>query len=55
MANTIPKAFFAYPSSGRTLKESIQEAVYKLNAASGVNMTWEECNIGGKFVILIAC
>ena len=56
MANTIPKAFFAYPSSGRTLRESIQEAVYKLNAASGVNIkTWEECSIGGKFVINAIC
>lgn len=56
MANTIPKAFFAYPSSGRTLKEPIQEAVHEINLGGQVNIqTWEECNIGGKFVINTIC
>ena len=56
MANPIPKAFFAYPSSGRTLKEPIQEAVCELNATSLVNIqTWEDCKIGGKFLINTIC
>ena len=56
MANTIPQAFFAYPSSGRTLKEPIREAVHTLNTEGRVNIkTWERCNIGGKFVIDTIC
>ena len=58
MANTIPRAFFAYPApaSPPTLREPIQEAVRKLNAASQVNIkTWEGCKIGGKFVINTIC
>ena len=56
MANTTPKAFFAYPSSGRTLKEPIQEAIRELNAAGQVNIeTWEKCNTGGKFIIDTIC
>ena len=56
MANTIPKAFFAYPSRTPTLKESIQVAVPELNKKGQVKIkTWEECNIGGKFVINTIC
>ena len=56
MENAIPKAFFAYPSSGKTLKESIQDAVPKLNAARHVHVqTWEKCSIGGKFIIDTIC
>ena len=56
MADTIPKAFFAYPSSPPTLKEAIHGAVHKLNVARQVNIkTWEECNTGGKFVINTIC
>ena len=56
MANTIPKAFFAYPSSGRTLKEPILEAIHELNAAGQVNIeTWEKCGTGGKFIIETIC
>ena len=56
MAIAIPKAFFAYSASGRTLKEPIREAVHILNATSQVNIqTWEECKIGGKFVINTIC
>ena len=52
MSNTIPKAFFAYPSSGQTLKEAIQDAVPKLNKSGLVNIkSWEECNPGGNFII----
>ena len=52
MANTIPKAFFAYPSGGNTLKEAIQDAVPKLNKSGLVNIkTWEECNPSGNFII----
>ena len=56
MENAIPKAFFAYPSSGKTLKEAIQDAVPKLNAARHVHVqTWEKCSIGGKFIIDTIC
>ncbi len=56
MANTIPKAFFAYPSSIPTLKEAIHEAVPELNEEGQVKIrTWEQCNIGGKFVIDTIC
>ena len=50
MADTTPKAFFAYPSSRPTLKESIHKAIQTLNASGQVIIkTWEECRIGGKF------
>ena len=56
MADTTLKAFFAYPSSRPTLKESIQEAVHELNAAGQVNIrTWEKCNTSGKFIIDTIC
>lgn len=56
MSNTIPKAFFAYPSSHPTLREPVQDAVRELNAAKRINITtWEECSTGGKFVINTIC
>ena len=56
MANTIPKAFFAYPTRTPTLKEAIHGAVPELNEKGQVNIrTWEQCNIGGKFVIDTIC
>ena len=56
MANTIPKAFFAYPSSGDTLKEAIQDAIPKLNKSGLVNIkSWEECSPGGNFIINTIC
>ena len=56
MANTTPKAFFAYPSRPPTLKEAIHVAVPELNKKEYVKIkTWEECNIGGKFVINTIC
>ena len=55
MANTTPKAFFAYPSSHPTLRESIQEAVHLLNASGQVNIkTWEDCK-SGNFIIDTIC
>ena len=56
MANAIPKAFFAYPSSRPTLRESVQEAILQLNAGGQVDIgTWEECKITGKFLINTIC
>ena len=56
MANTIPKAFFAYPSGGDTLKEAIRDAVPILNKSRLVNIKrWEECSIGGNFIINTIC
>ncbi len=56
MVNTIPKAFFAYPSRAPTLKEAIDVAVPELNKKGQVKIkTWEQCNIGGKFVIETIC
>ena len=52
MANTIPKAFFAYPSNRPILMEAIRDAVRELNKSRQINIkTWEECNIGGKLII----
>ena len=56
MENIIPNAFFAYPSSSPTLKESIQEAVHRLNAQGHINIkTWEDCSIGGNFIVDTIC
>ena len=56
MANTIPEAFFAYPTRVPTLKEAIKVAIPELNKKGQVKIkTWEECNIGGKFVINTIC
>lgn len=56
MPDTILKAFFAYPSSGKTLKEAIQEAVPILNKSRLVNIKrWEEYSIGGNFIINTIC
>ena len=56
MTTTIPKAFFAYPSSGHTLRESIRSAVAQLNNRGLIGITtWEECNIGGKLLIDTIC
>lgn len=56
MIHTIPKAFFAYPSSRPTLRESIQKAANILNASGQVNIkTWEDCQTGGTFIIDTIC
>ena len=56
MVNTIPKAFFAYPSTSPTLREPIRDAVRELNAAKRINITtWEKCSIGGKLIINAIC
>ena len=56
MSNTIPKAFFAYPSSGQTLKGAIQDATPKINKRGHVNIqTWEDYSPSGKFVIHTIC
>lgn len=56
MTNTIPKAFFAYPSSGQTLREAIQKAVQILNINGQVNIkTWEDCETNGSFIIDTIC
>lgn len=56
MSNTIPKAFFAYPSSPPTLREPIQDAVRELNARKQIDIkTWEKCGTSGNFVINDIC
>ncbi len=56
MNTPIPRAFFAYPSSGQTLKEAIQFAVPKLNAGGQVYIkTWEEYTEGGSLIINTIC
>ena len=56
MLNTIPKAFFAYPSSPPTLREPIQDAVRELNAGKRIDIkTWEKCGTSGNFVIKDIC
>ena len=52
MANTIPEAFFAYPSSRPLLSESIREAVREINAGRRVKIqTWEDYKGGGNSII----
>ena len=56
MVNTIPKAFFAYPSSVQNSKESIHDAVPKLNKKGLVSIKpWEACSPGGNFIINTIC
>ena len=56
MANTIPRAFFAYPSSRPLLSESIREAVRKINVRGQINIqTWEEYSSGGNLIINTIC
>lgn len=56
MKNINPKAFFAYASSGQTLKEAIRDAVQKINKRGYVKIkTWEECTIGGNLIINTIC
>ena len=52
MANTIPEAFFAYPSSRPLLSESIREAVREINTGRRVKIqTWEDYKGGGNSII----
>ena len=56
MTTTIPNAFFAYASSGNTLREPIKDAVNQINAGRHVNIkTWEECSPSGTFLINTIC
>ena len=56
MATTIPNAFFAYASSGNTLREPIRDAVNQINVGRHVNIkTWEECSPSGTFLINTIC
>ena len=45
MLNAIPKAFFAYASSGQTLKEAIQDAVPILNKNRQADITFKRTAI----------
>ena len=48
--------FLRIHQSRPTLKESIHKAIHTLNASGQVIIkTWEECRIGGKFVINTIC
>ena len=56
MANTIPRAFFAYPLSRPLLSESIREAVRKINAGGQINIqTWEEYGDAGNLITNTIC
>ena len=53
--NTIPQAFFAYPSRS-PLEEAIHDSVSELNEKKQVKIkTWEECEIGGTVIIDTIC
>ena len=55
MNHTIPKSFFAYPAE-TPLRESIQEAVRRLNAQGHITITtWEDCPTGGNFIVNTIC
>ena len=55
MENTIPQAFFAYPSRS-PLEEAIHDSVSELNEKKQVKIkTWEECEIGGTVIIDTIC
>lgn len=52
----LTKGFLAYPSSAPSLGESLKEAANELNASLPVNLrAWEECSVGGKFVMGEIC
>ncbi len=56
MNNTIPRAFFAYPSHRQSLQEAIRFAIPKLNASGLINIkAWEEYATGGKLIINTIC
>ena len=56
MSNTLPKAFFAYPSSRPILGESIREAALQINNGRRVNIqTWEDRRSGGNLIIRTIC
>ena len=56
MAYTIPRAFFAYPSSQPLLSESIREAARQINTGGRVEIqTWEDYRSGGSFIIDTIC
>lgn len=56
MSYSINTGFFAYPTVPASSGDSIRQAVRQLNSDGFVQMkTWEECKVGGKFVINTIC
>jgi hypothetical protein len=56
MTYKLPAAFFAYPSQPPMLGETLRSAIAQINASHVVNIrTWEDCRIGGKFIIGEIC
>lgn len=54
--NTIPVAFFAYPSKPPSISETIKIAVTNINRTGLVAFkTWEDCKVGGQIIIDEIC
>jgi len=51
-----PTGFFAYPSTPKTISETIQTAVSTINRSGLVSIkVWEDCRIGGKVIVDEIC
>src|SRR5678816_1671645 len=56
MTRTTPTGFFAYPSSPKTISESIQAAVSNINKSGLIHIkVWEDCRVGGKVIVDEVC
>ena len=56
MTAETPKGFFAYPSTPRSIGETITAAIGKLNHGHAVKLTpWVDCRTGGKIIIEEIC
>src|SRR4051812_46157910 len=56
MADQPVTGFFAYPSSPKTISETIRSAVTNLNKGDVVNIrVWEDCSVGGKVIVDEIC
>ncbi|GKS58532.1 hypothetical protein YTPLAS18_20590 [Nitrospira sp.] len=50
------KGFFAYPSSPKSVSESIQAATAKINNGNVASIkVWEDCRVGGKLIVEQMC
>ena len=56
MTPSLPKGFFAYPSTPKTISETIRAAVANLNKSNIVHIkVWEDCRVGGKVIVDEIC
>lgn len=56
MTPSPPTGFFAYPSTPKTISETIRTAVSNLNKSDLVHIkVWEDCRVGGKVIVDEIC